>query len=248
MTDDPKVKSLAKAMQVLECFSTQAPELGISDIARMTGMQKSSVHNILSTFAQIGYVGKNEQTNRYHLGLALLRYSYIITNHMGLHKLLLPYLKRIANEIGETCYLGIMDHGSVLYIESCVSEAHVPTRNILGERAPLYCTGLGKALLAYAPEALEFLDAPYAPFTANTLCDRAALEAEMQRTRERGYAIDDMEHEFGIKCVALPVFNHVGQPVCAVSVSGPSLRFSSARIDTIAGTMRDILTPVQGKI
>lgn len=245
---DAKVKSLAKAMEVLECFSLARPELGVTEIAGQTGLHKSSVHNILTTFEQMGYVHKNPQTNRYMLGYGLLSFSRIITNHMGIGQVMLPYLRKISQTIREISYLGIPAGPDVLYLDAYEDTALVVNRNILGERAPLYCTGLGKAMLAYHEDPLSMLPQPMQAFTDATITSPDALMQDLAQTRARGYAIDNMEHEYGVKCVAVPVFGTNQQVCCAVSVSGPSLRFPTERYDNIATCMMDILRDVQGKL
>lgn len=245
---DVKVKSLGKAMEVLECFSAKQPELGVTEIARMTGMHKSSVHNILCTFEQMGYVSKNEETNRYYLGFKLVSFSYIVTNHLGLNRLMMPYLKKIANTIHEIVYLGIPAGNEVLYIDSCADDNHLLTRNILGERAPMYCTGLGKVMLAHHEAPFSLLPEAMESYTENTITDKDVLLAELALIKARGYAVDNMEHEFGVRCVAMPVFGADEQLRCAVSVSGPSLRFSDEDLPAIAAQMQGILRDIQHHI
>ena len=246
MSDDSTVKSLAKALSVLECFSVEQPELGISEISRMLGLQKSTVYNILSTFQKCGYLTKNPQTSKYALGLKLLHLSYIVSSHHGLRDMFLPYLTRIARETKEVCYFGILDEREVLYIETA-SPLQQQSRNILGERAPLYCTGLGKAMLAHLPEnEIDIiLSAPMRAFTGFTVTDPAALRQQLEEVRANGYAVDNMEHEFGIRCVAVPVFGSNGQVMAAVSVSGPSPRFDPETVIRDAPLITEILRPLQ---
>ncbi len=247
MSDDSTVKSLAKALSVLECFSVEQPELGISEISRMLGLQKSTVYNILSTFQKCGYLTKNPQTSKYALGLKVLHLAYIVSSHHGLRDLFLPSLSRIARETREVCYFGILDEREVLYIEAAYPSMQQQTRNILGERAPLYCTGLGKAMLAHLPESeIDIvLSAPMRAFTGFTVTDPAALRQQLEEIRANGYAVDNMEHEFGIRCVAVPVFGSNGQVMAAVSVSGPSPRFDPETVIRDARLIIDILQPLQ---
>lgn len=235
------VKSLAKAMKVLECFTLQEPELGVSEIARKLDMLKTTVYNILSTFEMMGYVCQNPRTEKYYLGTRMLRMAYVINNHMGLRDMFRPYLAKIAEQCAEACYFGVEQDGEVLYIESVYPPGRARLRNLLGERAPLHCTGIGKAMLAY-------LDMPHRElsyYTPQTICDPAALEREMAEIRRRGYAIDNMEHEVGIKCVAVPIFGADGRVMAAVSVSGPSMRFDAPAIERHAQVLRDVLLPLQ---
>jgi DNA-binding IclR family transcriptional regulator len=247
LSDDGTVKSLAKALSVLECFSVEQPELGISEISRTLGLQKSTVYNILSTFQKCGYLTKNPQTSKYALGLKVLHLAYIVSSHHGLRDLFLPSLSRIARETREVCYFGILDEREVLYIEAAYPSMQQQTRNILGERAPLYCTGLGKAMLAHLPEKeMEaILAQPMRAFTGYTLTDPAALRHQMEEIRQNGYAVDNMEHEFGIRCVAVPVFGLNGNVIGAVSVSGPSPRFDPPAIIRNASVITEKLRPLQ---
>lgn len=247
MADDNQVKSLARAMQVLECFSVEQPELGPSEIAKMLGMQKSTVYNILSTFQKCGYLVKNPQTSKYYLGLKVLHLSYIVNSHHGLRDMFQPYLTRIAQETREVCYFGILDDMEVLYIESTYPSMAQNTRNILGERAPLYCTGLGKAMLAFMPEEQveKVLQGKMKAYTGCTITDPNVMRDHLEEIRRNGYATDNMEHEYGIRCVAVPVFNSAGRVVAAVSVSGPSPRFDPETIINDAKIISSILQPLQ---
>ena len=120
-------------------------------------------------------------------------------------------------------------------------------RKILGEHAPMYCTGLGKALLAFMPEEEQLKYAPdeFVKFTENTLTSKEELLEDLRRIRERGYSIDNMEHEYGVACVAVPIFGHDGTPVAAISISGPSPRFQHQAIVQAATVMKEILRPTQ---
>ena len=247
MAEESPVKSLAKALSVLECFSVEQPELGISEISRTLGLQKSTVHNIVSTFQKCGYLIQNPENSKYALGLKVLHLSYIVSSHHGLRDLFLPYLTRIARETREVCYFGILDEREVLYIEAVYPYMHQQTRNILGERAPLFCTGLGKAMLAHMPESEidAVLASPMRAFTGFTVTDAAALRQQLEEVRTNGYAVDNMEHEFGIRCVAVPVFATGGQVLAAVSVSGPSPRFDPETIIRHACLITEVLQPLQ---
>lgn len=241
------VKSLVKAMHVLECFSVQQPELGVSDIAKMLDLQKSTVFNILNTFEACGYIIQDPKSDKYHLGMKVLHLGYIVNHHMGLRDMFLPCLSRIADETGEVSYFGILDNREVLYIEAAYPKNHPQTRNILGERAPLYCTGLGKAMLAFLPEEEQqlVLRGELKKYTQYTLSDPTALQAQLRQIRTQGYAIDDMEHELGIRCVAVPVFGASNAVIAAVSISGPSMRFNHDTLVRDAELIKETLAPLQ---
>lgn len=247
MDEGYMVKSLARALKVLECFSIEQPELGVSEIAKMLGMQKSTVFNVLYTYQKMGYVEKDPDNSKYRLGLKALHLGYIINHNLGLRDTFMPYLTRIANEVNEVCYLGIPDNLEVLYLEAVYPSTQMHTRNILGERAPLYCTGLGKAMLAFMSDSdiEQALIQEMKPFTNFTICDPKELRSHLEEIRLGGYALDNMEHEYGVRCVAVPVFAADGRVAAAVSVSGPSLRFDSETVSRDAKIIQEILRPLQ---
>lgn len=248
MPEESTVKSLVRALSVLECFSVAQPELGPSEIAKMLGMQKSTVYNILSTFQDCGYLVKNDKTGKYHLGLKVLHFGYIVNSHQGMRDMFLPVLTAIANETQEICYFGILEDDQVLYIDSTYPNGQMHSRYISGEHAPLYCTGLGKAMLAFLPEERidEILSQDMKKFTGLTITDPDVMRTTLEEIRSNGYATDNMEHEYGIRCVAVPVFNRDGRVFAAVSVSGPSPRFDNATIARDAAIIREALQPLQG--
>ena len=244
--EENKVKSLSKAMSVLECFLCSKTELGITEISQKLQVQKATIYNIAATFQNLGYLVQNPETKKYSLSVKLLQYAYIINNHLGFRNFFLPYMDQIVNETNENVYLGIPHGSEVLYIEFR-SPAGKLMRNILGEHAPMYCTGLGKAMLAFLPEVEieEYASLPLAKFTETTITEKKILLQELSAIRKRGYAIDNMEHEHGVICIGMPVFGNDGRVLAALSSAAPSLRFDHRTIVKNIGIMRRILAPVQ---
>ena len=247
MPKDNTVKSLKRAIAVLDCFSQKEPELSVTEIARKLDMQKSTIFNILSTFQESGILIKNPSNSKYRLGYNLLHLSYIINSGISIREDFLPFLKEIANTTGEVCYFGLLDGLEVLYIDAVYPLNQLQARNILGERAPLYCTGLGKAMLANLSEDQinAVLTGPMPPFTKCTITDPDVLRNELEEIRQNGFAVDNMEHEFGIRCVAVPVFGLSGNVLGAVSVSGPSPRFDPPSIVRTASIITEKLKSLQ---
>ena len=140
--DEPnvKVKSLAKALNVLNCFIRE-PELGVTEISERLGLYKSNVCDILTTFQSLGYVDQSERTGKYHLGYRILELSHAFTTSMGFRKTIYPHMKQLADKVGETVYLGVPDGLDVLYLDAAYPGHEYMTRAMLGDRAPMYCTG-----------------------------------------------------------------------------------------------------------
>lgn len=225
--EDAKVKTLSKALKVLGCFSSGTPELGITQISKLLDLNKSNVSNIVATFEQEDYLEKNPQTGRYRLGLKLLEFSYIINEKLGYQRMFHDIMQGVSKELNAIVYFGICRNQEVLYL--CNSYPpdvgfNYPFRSIIGERAPLYCTSLGKSILAHFPreEAEAYYSKPRPAYTDHTITDEAALREEMAITRERGYGVDNEEHEYGIRCVSVPMFNTDNTLLGALSASSPA--------------------------
>lgn len=245
-----KVKSLSKALRVLECFSTATPELGITEISERLGLYKSNVHNIVDTFAKNGYLERNPDTEKYRLGMKMLAFSHIVTSSLGFKEAAMPHMQQLADESREMVYLAMPDSLEVIYIHAVCPSSKLLLRSIPGVKAPMYCTGIGKAMLAQLPgEAVEAIIAKgLQPFTDHTITEGAALREELDRIRTRGYAIDNMEHEFGIKCVGMPVLSKRGQLVAGISISGPSLRFTEEQELYYAQRLKEVALKIQEKL
>ena len=239
MEDIPKVKTLHKSLKVLECFSEKRPELGITEISEMLGLYKSNVFNILTTFEGSGYVEKNNENNKYRLGSKILELAYVISSNIDIRKIILPYMQDISDNSNEIVYLGIPYNNEVLYLDAVLPRSTVLTKSIMGEKAPLYCTAIGKAMMAYYSEnrIMEIMSQGLKKITNNTITDKDKLIEELKRILSRGYSIDNMENEFGIKCVGKPIFDREGQIVAALSISGPSLRFTNHNIEYFASLL-----------
>jgi len=172
----------------------------------------------------------------------VLELSHVITAYMGFRNTVYPHMQKLAQEVGETVYLAIPDGFDVLYLDAAYPGHAYATRSMLGERAPMYCTGLGKAILSRMDEAMwrRASQQPLAAFTDNTITDPDAFLKELALTRERGYAVDNMEHEHGVKCVGVAVMNDLRQSAAGISISGPSLRFDGDKIAEYAQRLMDI--------
>jgi DNA-binding IclR family transcriptional regulator len=230
--EEVKVKSLGKALALLSYFTQSNPERGITELAELSGLLKSSVHNMVSTFEAYGFLEKNETSGKYRLGAAILKLSNSLYLSHDIRNVLRPRLEDISTASGENVYLATLYEDQVIYVDAVYPSGSYSGRSIIGINAPLYCTGVGKAILAELTETqIEAITARGLPaFTPHTITEPTVLKAELSAIRKRGYAIDDMEHEFGIRCVAVAVRNIRGAVVASVSISGPSPRFSEERI------------------
>jgi len=237
--NEGKLKSVQKSLRVLECFNSKKSELGVSEIARMLDLNKSNVHNILTTLEECGYIKKNLSSEKYSLDFKMLRFSYTVMANYPYTNLIVPVLKDLATDLNVIVYFGIPHDDTVLYLFSAYPKSYgknIPYRSILGETAPYYCTSIGKALLCAMndDEIRSHLKGEKIKYTENTLIDNEAIFADLEKSRERGYAIDEIEHENGVRCVGVPVTDRNDCLIGAISASGPVSIITENDVESIS--------------
>jgi DNA-binding IclR family transcriptional regulator len=222
------LSSVANSIRLLKAFSDDEYEIGISNLAKRLGLAKSTVHRLASTLIEAGMLEQNGETGRYRLGLALFELGALVRRKMDVSSEAKPHLKSLREKAGETVHLAILDQASVLFINNLESEHAVRMSMHVGVRAPAHCTAVGKALLAFQPpDVLEqVLAAGLARRTSKTITGAAALRQDLASVRARGYALDDEELEAGLRCIAAPIRDHLGNVVASTSIAGPSQRMS----------------------
>ena len=245
-----KIKSLQKALQVLECFVEKQP-LGVTEISEKMGLYKSNVHNILSTFKAMDYLEQDPDSGKFRLGTAVFSLSRALRENLDISRIAVPFMRRIAEEVGEVVYLTIPRGEEVVYLEAVYPESQkLPGSIVTGERAKMHCTSVGKAILSSMDksERDELLKEPLEAFTENTITDRQELEEELKITAARKYGLDDMELMFGIKCVGVALLNHEGKPEGGLSISAPSLRMSEEKILIFAEILNRYKQEIQKRL
>jgi IclR family acetate operon transcriptional repressor len=257
-TNDPHQKTasstVVKALHVLEQLAelcdANPQGASVSEIARLSGDHPSSVCKHLAAFQQYGLVEQDEATSRYRVGSYSLRLASVALKTMNIRDRAAPSLRKLAELSGETIHLVIRDGLRVVYIDKVESSKTIRMHSQVGLRNPMYCTGVGKALLAYSPSALT--DAVIAeglvPFTRHTLSTPGTLLSDLEQIRLRGYSIDNGEHETEVRCVAAAVFNHLKEPAAAISISGPEWRMTEERITPAGELIRETALELSAKL
>jgi DNA-binding IclR family transcriptional regulator len=246
--------TVVKALHVLRTLAdlcvTQQEGASTSEISRHSKESASSVCKHLAAFQQVGLVEQDHLTERYRIGVYSLKLATLALKPMSIRNIAAPYLRNIADKVGETIHLVIRDGVRVVYIDKVESSKTIRMHSEIGLRNPMYCTGVGKAILAHSP--LPLVDAVVAegltPFTANTLISRGALLEDLEIIRMRGYAIDNCEHEAEVRCVAAPIFNHLNEPIASFSVSCPKWHLTDERIPVIGDIVREVSFEISSKI
>jgi DNA-binding IclR family transcriptional regulator len=231
------IQSVGRAIEILECFKDKK-ELGVSEISRMMNLNKSTAFGLITTLEAYKLLEKNEESNKYRLGIELFILGSKINS--DLKSLAESYLESLVDTFEETAHLVTRDGYMVIYLDKIESTHSMRICSRVGERLPIYCTGVGKAILANLPEGelAEVLDnINLEKMTPYTITDRKELLKHLQNVREKGFAEDLEEIEVGLKCVAAPILDHTGKAVAAISVAGPTVRMTDEARAKIAATL-----------
>lgn len=230
------IKSVDKAMQLLEVVSRYSDGIAITELSHQVGMNKSTVHHLLATLMRRGFVQQDETTSYYKLGYSLLDLGMRLLMSLDLRREAYPILKTLAEKSGEVAHLAVLERNEVIYIEKVDGKNTVRLYSRVGKRVPVHATGLGKAILAYLPHenVLDILDQYGLPYvTPQTVTDRTKFLTMLQQVRNQGFATDREENEPGICCIAAPVWNHLHQVVAACSVLAPCERMDAEKTQAL---------------
>ncbi|HHD7242265.1 TPA: DNA-binding transcriptional repressor XynR [Enterobacter cloacae] len=227
----PIIQSVERALQILDLFNEQATELKITDISKLMGLSKSTLHSLLKTLQLHGYIDQNPENGKYRLGMKLVERGHFVVGSIDIRQKAKGWLTELSRRTGQTTHLGILDGREGVYIEKIEGKLAAIAYSRIGRRLPVHATAIGKVLIAWLDETelnalLEGYQ--YTTYTPSTLASREALMAALAQTREQGYALDSEENEQGVRCVAVPVWNHESRVIAALSLSTLTSRVDDA--------------------
>lgn len=245
------VKSVSRALDIITLVSLKKSGLGVTEIANQIDINKSSVYRILSTLVQYGYIEQDEETSRYKLGYKFLEISSKLLESIDLRLEAKPFLQELENDTNEVIHLVVYDQGEVVYIEKLEGNQTLRMHSKVGKRAPMHCTAVGKVILANLPtsDVLDILERKGMPrHTENTITNKDDFINELLQVKQNGYALDLEENENGITCIAVPIFDHLGNVVAAVSISGATLRMTDERLKQLQTQMLHIGREISARL
>ena len=235
--DSPyQLQSLDRAVAVLEMLGESDSPLSLAEICQRIQLHKSTAHRSLMVLERSMLIERTED-NRFRLGLKLYELGNRAVEQIDLRARIRPFFRRLSAQIGETVHLGVLQKTSVVYLDKAEPNRRICLTSKTGSSNPVYCTSMGKAMLAFLPpEAADEIirRIRFVRFTNKTLCSRDELLRSLERTRRRGYAIDDEEVEEGVRCIGAPIFDENHMPIAAISISGPSSRIRAQNVPIIA--------------
>jgi IclR family KDG regulon transcriptional repressor len=240
--EERKMSTVGKALDILEAILRNRDEVGLAALAKMTGLNRTTVHRISSILVKRGYLYQKGKGGKYSLGLKFLQYSDISNAAASIKEQALPYLQKLCDEISETVNMAILNGVEAVGIAFIATDRILQVVPGLVDRYPFHCTALGKILLAYMPdERIENIIKTKGlnAYTDNTTTDATRLKKEIATIKRDGIAFDDEEYSLGVRSAASPIKGEQGDVLAAVSFVGPSVRISKSRMIQLAPMVKN---------
>ena len=230
-----------KTLTILEVVSQNTRGLSLADIVKSVGIPKTTAFRLLEILLAREYVAWNPDNEKYCIGIKAVEVGISGLIGQDIVDVSIPYLQELSNVVGETSFLAVYNNGDVVYLYKAEGTRSIQTTARLGSRRPAYCTALGKVILANFPieETDRIFEKKLAKFTEKTVTDRIKLHEEFANIRTNGYSVDDEGIEYGLYCLAVPVYNYTGSVIAAISVSGPLKRMGESR-ETIIEELKSV--------
>jgi IclR family acetate operon transcriptional repressor len=250
-----QVQSLSRALWLMNALAECPQGLSLSEVAHRVQLPTSTAHRLLTTLQNERYVRFESERSAWLIGVQAFQVGSTFVRSRDIVAMSRPYMRRLMEESGETVNLAISDRSEVVYLAQV--ECHKMMRAIAGPggRARMHCSGVGKALMAYADQGDvgELIERGGLPReTSKSISDATALHAELSKIRKLGYAVDDEENAIGLRCVASIIFDEHAEPLAGLSISGPMARMTDARLPQLGALVlkiaRDITREVGGTL
>ena len=253
MEDEGKnpIQVAEKLFQVIELLAENGP-MGIMDLSNRLGFHKSTVHRLVASLQHMGYIRQEEGSLKYFLSLKFLQIGSRILEQNDMAEMIHPALKKLSEQVGETVHLVRREGTEAVYIDKVefnVGSIRMVSR--VGSRIPLYCSGVGKALLAELPdEKIREIweESEIVRLTPRTITSFEELMEHLRKVRQDGYAIDDEENEEGVRCIAVSLCDYHKEPVYAISISAPLSRMTTERIMELKTAVLDFKKEIAGSL
>ena len=227
------MQTIENAIQLLDCFSIEQPELGVREAARLLGMSTSSTGRLMLTLKDLGVLIQNPQTHRYSLGGKVMTWSGIYLANLDVRERALPFMEKLHHMTQETISLYVMEGDERVCVERMESMHSVRIVTRIGRRLPLHAGSAGKVFLAYIPEERReniLSTSKLSPLTPNTIVNVDELRDEIARVRQKGFAVSFGEWLLDAAGVAAPILDMHSEIQAALSISGPTQRFTRERV------------------
>lgn len=248
------IHSVENAFSLLEVLAGNGLELGIAEFCRKTALPKGTVHRLLGTLKNLGYIEQNPQNRKYRFTVKIFKLGTAVTDRFDLIQII-PYMKELSQRFNETVNLAILEGDDIIYLYSVGSDNTLKLDLRIGSNQPAYCAAIGKVLLSYLSE--KELDnylqrVELKPFTPYTIMDKEYLKKELRLIEQRGYSFVNEEYMVGVACVAVPLKDHQDKICAGLSFSIPTVRMNKEKLslltDSLLSVSKKIIIPSFFKI
>ena len=242
-TDNPYVvQPVMKALKVLELVARHGHEIALTAVSKELKIPKTTTFRYLQTLTAAGFLDHNRATDRYNLGPQLRAIARADASVSKVRELARPAMIELMQDFNETVNLAVKGNGRVVYIDLIEANRSLRMQARIGESHPMHSTALGKAILAFLPEAerQRQLDLPLTERTGRTLLEREEIERQLRQVARTGYATEMGENEDGAMCVGVPILDEDGYPVAALSVSAPLMRMPHSLAAKVGTRLREV--------
>jgi IclR family KDG regulon transcriptional repressor len=251
--DSKQPESVAAVLKVFAILNAlgERSDIGITDLSVRLAMPKATVYRFLQTMKSLGYVRQEADSERYGLAMRMFEIGAKALPSPDLVDLAKHPMQMLADATGETVHLGSLIDSEIIYIHKVDSRHMLGMYSRVGRRAPLHCTAIGKVLMAWEhPERRDrILDgAEFKRFRDKTITDRAAFLAELAQVKQQGFGEDREEFDDHIRCLGVPVFDRLGQPIAGMSVSFPTFRFDEAKAPEVVKMLQRASRDISEKL
>ena len=238
-TPTAPIQSVQRAVAILRSFTESEPELGVSELSRRLGLHKSTVSRMIATLQAEGLIAQNQGNGKYCLGVGLVSLAGVALGRLNARAAAQPHLAALANLTQETVNVTVLDGQECVNVDRAASPQPIQYIGWIGRRSPLHCTASGKLILAHMTpeERTAVLPSPLKKYTPNTVADSYQLTRQLTQICQQKYAIVHEEYETGFSSVAGPLYNHLGNLLATISISGPAYRLSAATFQTFLPTL-----------
>lgn len=236
------ITALQRGLSLLQLFSASPSGLTAKQVAERSRLPVSTVHRFLANLEHAGFLACGSD-NVYHLGVACFSIGQAALGQLDIRRVSLPYLQELNRQTRETTHLTVRHGLSAVYVEKLDSMEQLRIHSRIGAAVPLFCTAVGKVMLAFMPPEernLVLSQIVFKRFTPNTVGNLQELEAQLFRIRKQGYACDLEEHEMHIRCIAAPIWDNAGLVNASLSVTAPTLRMAISRLRQLAPLIQQV--------
>ncbi len=245
------MQGIERIIKILDSFSLDEPELTLKELTNKTGLPKPTVYRIAEALNKVNILSKDDNVSKYRIGVKLFELGSLYLETLELRKLAFPEIEKLSKYTEESIHMGVLDGNEVTSIEGLGSTHNLQAKLWIGKRSPIYCTSIGKAILAFLPEKEQeeiLTTIEFKRYTKNTITDKKNLKKELESIRRQGFALDNEEHDEGIMCVGAPIFNNKGEVVASISISGPKIRMKEQKLEKYKKLLMDSVKRISDKL